>query len=132
MLASQPIRIIHSLRTADLLAVLRNEWTRTMADGGYAQVVAVDTAGAFDRVAHAGVIIKAQDAGIGGNLLAWLRDYLNGRWKLYFGGYKSYPYAIRTGVPESSILGPTLFLFYVRDIDYAVHFLRLQACNVSQ
>ena len=43
------------------------------------QVVAVDIAGAFDRVSHAGVIIKAQEAGIGVNLLAWLRDYLNGR-----------------------------------------------------
>ena len=45
-----------------------------MADGGHAQVVAIDTPGAFDRVSHAGVIIKAQGAGIGGSLLAWLRD----------------------------------------------------------
>ena len=83
MLASQAIRILPQLGTADILAVLRHEWTRTMADGGYAQVVAVDTAGAFDQVDHAGVIIKAQEAGIGGNLLAWLRDYLNGRLKLF-------------------------------------------------
>ena len=45
-----------------------------MADGGHAQVVAIDTPRAFDRVSHAGVIIKAQGAGIGGSLLAWLRD----------------------------------------------------------
>ena len=50
-----------------------------MEDGGHAQVVAIDTPGAFGRVSYAGIIIKAQGAGIGGSLLAWLRDYLNGR-----------------------------------------------------
>ena len=49
---------------ADLLTILQHEWTRTVAQRGHAQVVAVDIAGAFDRVSHVGVIAKAQEAGI--------------------------------------------------------------------
>ena len=48
-----------------------------MADGAHAHVVAVDIAGEIYPVSHAGVIIKAQEAGASGNLVAWLREYLN-------------------------------------------------------
>ena len=103
---------------ADLLTILQNEWTRTVAQGGHAQVIAVDIAGAFDRVSHVGVIAKAQEAGIGGKLLHWLMDYLTDRKaNVVIGGYSSDPHTIGAGVPQGSILGPTLFLLYVRDID---------------
>ena len=103
---------------ADLLTILQHEWTRTVAQGGHAQVVAVDIAGAFDRVSHVGVIAKDQEAGIGGKLLHWLLDYLTDRKaNVVVGGYSSDPHTIGAGVPQGSILGPTLFLLYVRDID---------------
>ena len=59
-----------------------------MADGEHARVVAVDFAGAFDPASDAGVIITAQEAGFSGNLLAWLREYLNDRQiQVVVGGY---------------------------------------------
>ena len=42
-------------------------------------MVAVDKAGAFDRVTHSGLIFKAKNVGIGGCLLHWLQDYLLNR-----------------------------------------------------
>ena len=44
---------------------------------GHAQMVAVDIAGAFDRVSYVGLLIKSQYAGIGDTLRACLRDYVN-------------------------------------------------------
>ena len=68
-----------------------------MADGGHAQVVAVDVARAFGRASHA-ALIKAQEAGIRANLLARPRDYLNGRQRqVVFGGHKSHPHEIGAG-----------------------------------
>lgn len=42
--------------TADLLTALQHEWVQTVAGGGCVPVVAVDIAGAFDRVSHVGLL----------------------------------------------------------------------------
>ena len=54
--------------TADIVAALQYEWVRAFGHGGCAQVLAVDIAGAFDRVSHIGLLHKAQAAGIKGEL----------------------------------------------------------------
>ena len=63
--------------TADVLTALQNEWVQVVANGGSAQVIAVDIAGAFDRVSHTGLLYKAERADIRGTLLTWLQDYLH-------------------------------------------------------
>ncbi|XP_065195441.1 uncharacterized protein LOC135826763 [Sycon ciliatum] len=68
------------LGTQDLLTLLHHRWSTVAAGGGAVRVVAVDIAGAFDQVSHPGVIHKAQQYGVSGMLLAWLRDYLLDRW----------------------------------------------------
>lgn len=104
--------------TADVLTALQNEWVQVVGQGGCAQVLAVDIAGAFDRVSHTGILHKAQQAGVEGALLRWLTDYLQNRsLKVVVGGQTSQPYAISAGVPQGSLLGPTMFLLYVSDID---------------
>ena len=108
----------HGRGTADVLTVLQNEWAQTVADGGCVPVVAVDIAGAFDRVSHVGLVHKIKSMGIGGLLLAWLTNYLHDRkLKVVVGGHTSTSYPIEAGVPQGSVLGPTLFLLYVADID---------------
>ena len=104
--------------TADILTALQNEWVQTVGQGGCAHVVAVDIAGAFDRVSHCGVLHKARQAGINGCLLKWLESYLSDRCiKVVVDGQASATQPITAGVPQGSILGPTLFLLYVSDID---------------
>ena len=44
--------------TADVLTAVQHEWTQTIANGGTVPVVAVDIAGAFDRVSHSGIVHK--------------------------------------------------------------------------
>ena len=104
------------LSTADLLTKLHHEWSKSLASGGAVHVLAIDIAGGLDKVSHPGVLHKAKCYGISGPLLTWLRSYLKNRQiKAVVGGQSSTPHNIRAGVPQGSILGPTLFLLYVND-----------------
>ena len=59
--------------------------------------------------------------GIAGQLLAWLSDYLSGRRpQVVAGGQHSATFPIRVGVPQGSILGPTLLLLYINDAECCI------------
>ena len=81
-------------------------------------MVAVDIAGAFDKASHPGVLYSAQHYGVSGMLLDWLRDCLLDRSiTVVVGGQISLPHGITAGVPQGSLLGPTLFLLYIYDAE---------------
>ena len=67
------------LGPAHLLAGLHHQWSKIAAAGGAGRIVAVDIAGAFDKVSHAGGLPKAKAYGVSGNLLKWLHSYLADR-----------------------------------------------------
>ena len=86
--------------------------------GGLCSCASSDIAGAFDRVSHTGVLYKAKIYGISGELLTWLCDYLRrGSLRVMVNGQVSSPFKIAAGVPQGSILGPTLFWIYVNDAE---------------
>ena len=77
---------------------------------------AVDIAGAFDKVSHVGVLHKLCAYGINGILHRWLTSYLSNRnLQAVVGGSTSRAFPVTAGVPQGSILGPTLFIVYVND-----------------
>ena len=80
-------------------------------------LISLDISKAFDRVWHQGLLFKLKQCGITGNLLAWFQSYLtNRRQRVRVGGKLSNTLPITSGVPQGSILGPILFLVYVRDM----------------
>ena len=106
------------LGPSDLLTGQHHKWSATSGLGGSVEVLAVDIAGAFDKVFHTGVLHKLRNIGVKGHLLDWLRDYLTGRsLEVVIGGKSSDRYPISAGVPQGSILGAFLFLVYVNDAD---------------
>ena len=102
---------------ADLLLLLSNSWHDSLDKGSATCVIALDIAGAFDRVWHDGLMEKLRAVGIDGILLCMLSDYLKER-KLHvvLNGITSEEYAIGASVPQGSVLGPLLWNIYFNDL----------------
>ena len=116
--STRQFKFRHGHSAADLLSSLHNQWLHTAGEKGAARILTIDIASTFDRVSHPGVLHKNNVYGLCGQLHQWLSSYLIERYlQLVFCGQTSSRLPIQTGVPQCSILGPTLFLIYVNDCE---------------
>ena len=105
-----------SRSTADLLAVVSDRIARGFNRSGATRAVALDISKDFDRVLHAAPLHKLNSYGISGQVFGLISSFLsNRRLLVVLDGDFSQEYAVNTGVPQGSILGPTLFLLYIND-----------------
>ena len=88
--------------------------------------MALDISKVFDRVWHAGLLHKLQSYGISGQIFGLISFFLsNRRLRVVLDGKSSQEHLVNTGVPQWSILGPTLFLLYINDLPDDV------ICNIA-
>jgi len=81
----------------------------------------LDFAKAFDKVDHQILLKKLHKIGIRGNLLRWIQAFLSDRFQeVSVEGFKSFIFAVISGVIQGSVLGPILFLVFINDISQSV------------
>ena len=105
-----------SQSTADPLAVVFYRTARAFNKSGATQAVALDISKAFDRIWHAGLLHNCKSYGILGQIFGLISSFLSNRWlQVVLDGKSLQEYPVDVGVPQGSILGPTVFLLYIND-----------------
>ena len=77
----------------------------------------MDFSKAFDKVNHSLIIHRLKHYGITGKTNEWIKNFLSDRTQsVVVEGETSTSIPVESGVPQKSVLRPTLFLFYINDM----------------
>ena len=91
--------------------------TNNMQTGAQTDVIVMDFSKAFDKVSHLKLKEKLHRYGICGKTNNWISAFLANRSQaVVVEGEASQVASVDSGVPQGSVLCPSLFLFYINDI----------------
>jgi hypothetical protein len=115
----------NKLSTALAILELTEEITTAIDSSKYTLGVFIDLKKAFDTINHSILLKKLERYGIRGIANDWIASYLVNRFQFTsIENIESEKQLITCGVPQGSVLGPSLFLLYVNDMPNASKVLK--------